>query len=86
MNTPPCQTGGANRRGAELPVVASDALVVVSEGNNGVIVSVESDVRSFAQSTRDGANVSPSPGSDSGADFNHAGSPGKASESSGVVL
>ena len=29
VSSPPCQTRGANRRGAELPVVASDVLGVV---------------------------------------------------------
>ena len=80
------QTGEANRRGVELPVVASDVLGVVSEGNSDVDVSVESDVHFLAEGTGGGAIASPSPGLDAGADCSHAGSPEKAPESLGVVL
>ena len=42
VSSPLCQTGGANRRGVELPVVVFDVLVVVSEESTGGNVSVES--------------------------------------------
>ena len=86
VSSPPCQTRGANRRRAELPVVASDILGVVSEGSSDVSVSAESDVHSFAESTGGRAIVSPSPGLDAGADCNYAGSLDKTFESLGVVL
>ena len=80
------QTGGANPRGVELPVVASDVLGVVSEGSSYVGISAKFDVHSLAESTEVEAIASPSPGLDAGAYCSHAGLPEKASESLGVVL